>query len=85
MQLVAEIPGWQLFDTERPSSRGWRTFKLVREGPQRRKGTGRHTWWVGFKDQRPYHNENLAHLAKNYPGALAWMRDKIRHLAPIAT
>jgi hypothetical protein len=75
MKLIAEQPGWQLF--ERHSSDEWRSFKLV--GPPCRR---KRNWWLGHNGERFARNHDTGHLAEHLPVILDWVASAIAESQP---
>ena len=61
MKLIAQIPGWSLYDRLSPNG-GWISLKLVASG----KLPKRH-WWLGFNGTRMSRNRDAELLEQHQP------------------
>jgi hypothetical protein len=67
MRLIAQIPGWSLYDRD-AGSNGWTSLKL--EAPGRRP---KRSWWLGFNGGRLARNHDAALLERHQPDIYAWV------------
>jgi hypothetical protein len=67
MKLIAQIPGWSLYDRPSPSG-GWIGLKLVASGklPKR-------NWWLGFNGTRLSRSRDAGLLEQHQPDIHAWV------------
>ena len=75
MKLIAQIPGWSLYDRLSPSG-GWISLKLVASG----KLPKRH-WWLGFNGTRMSRNRDAELLEQHQPDIYAWVVHSLSGLA----
>jgi hypothetical protein len=76
MRIIAERPGWALYDRQR-SSNGWRSLKLV-AFERRHKGS----WYFGFNGERLSRSTDADLLAEHEPEIYQWVLDELRRLNP---
>jgi len=75
MKLIAQIPGWSLYDRLAPGE-GWISLKLVGSSKLTKR-----SWWFGFNGTRMSRNRDVALLEQHQPDIYAWV---VRSLSGLA-
>jgi hypothetical protein len=73
MRLIAEQPGWQLYENHRCSTNEWRSLKLVKLPASSRSTRPKHNWWLGHNGGRFALKSDTLHLDKHHPKILEWV------------
>ena len=68
---------------ERPSkiSTEWRSFKLEKRVPGRRKWGTKRNWWIGWNGERLSRNRDVGIMAQYDPELMAWVVETLRELS----
>jgi hypothetical protein len=72
--LVAETPGWKLFERPNSGSGGWRSFKLISDGRRQKKAN----FWLGHNGQRFSVNADYSLLVENEPDVFEWVNAQVQ-------